>query len=196
MTVFFNPNDNGFYPVKISDDCVSISEEERDRLLAGESAGQLINVTEKGLPGLVNTPIEPIEIRCKQVCDAIDITAGKVRISLVSPGDLVEEEYWIAYEEAEKYLNEIKEGNTEDVLIPDSFKSDMDTKGLTASEAAILVVEKRKAWVAIVNKIRDIRLHGKNAVETTARQNSDVDLMNVAQPYIDQLNALQVKVGT
>lgn len=60
--------------------------------------------------------------------------------------------------------------------------------GITAEEAAVSIEQTAAAWETVLLTIRKLRLDGKVAVDNAA---DDADFTAIAQPYIDQLNAMQ-----
>lgn len=137
--------------------------------------------------------IDPIKVEEKKQSDiknskqAIDTAAGNARQRYVSVGQMVEEEYRLA-------LNQTKEwraaGSPPD-SVPDSISGWATAKGITDEAAATDIEQTAAYWDSVLLTIRQIRLSGKAAVDAAVDLGTHDDMMNVAQPYIDQLDAMQ-----
>lgn len=91
----------------------------------------------------------------------IDIASGKARARRVSVGDLMDQEYIRAYEEAKAFKAAGYLG-----LVPVSVQAWADAKGWTAPLAADDILNKRDQWMTALDDIRAIRIRKKAAVET------------------------------
>ena len=116
----------------------------------------------------------------------LDYQAGVTRRRLLPMGDLVEQEYLLALEDAKNFLSNEKHL----AATPVSIKSHAEIHATTYENAAKLIMDTTTIWFEQLQKIRDIRLFGKAAVKK-AVEAKDIDLMVVVQPFIDELNKMK-----
>ncbi|WP_444885969.1 hypothetical protein [Microbulbifer sp. PSTR4-B] len=113
---------------------------------------------------------------------AIDHYAGQVRAQLLGPGDFMVEERRRTYEVAKAH---------EEASFPEPpplpVQTQMDIAGQTAAEAVAEIKAHHSAWLAALDKIRDLRLRGKQAVQDLP-EGSDYD--GQAVQTIDELAVL------
>lgn len=101
-----------------------------------------------------------IEERRLAATEAIDVEAGKSRAFLVSPGRLVEEEYFFAYQDAIKFRDA---GYAEPA--PESIACWARVQGWTNQQSADDIIATREQWKSASDAIRTARIEGKAAVE-------------------------------
>ena len=116
-------------------------------------------------------------------CTAIDTAAGAARTRFATNSAFIETEYQRAYDTATAWINSGYQGEA-----PAPVKSDAEAYGRTDQEAAQFIKATGDGWFTVLDQIRDIRLKGKQTVETTP---DDADFMAIAQPFIEQLEALK-----
>ena len=132
--------------------------------------------------------IEPNEwdnlvvLRRSAAQEAIDTTAGKVRVQFVSAGELIELEYQLAAKEVAAW----RAAGSDPEAVPVAIQSGADYSQITVEEAAAEIEQTANAWNSVLLQIRAVRLNGKRAI----RDCTDQLLSSVAQSYIDQLNSI------
>lgn len=119
----------------------------------------------------------------------IDTAAGKARNAFVSPGELVEQEYHLAKQEAQAWLD----GGKDETAIPSSVSDHMAMFGVGAEAAATEIVATAEQWEQALATIRSARLGGKAAVRSaetieTAEQ--------AAKAAIAELDAIRPPEGS
>ncbi|WP_342632123.1 hypothetical protein [Marinobacter alkaliphilus] len=132
---------------------------------------------------LFEQPPEPVQQRRLEAKTTIDQMAGRARLRFVSAGQLIEEEY----REAEKAVQEWRTAGSPTAQVPEEISAWIDAANMTAEEAATDIEQTAVAWKQVLTQIRTIRLTGKAAIDNAA---DDADFMAIAQPYIDQLDAM------
>lgn len=120
--------------------------------------------------------------RRKAAQDAIDNTAGVVRLQFVSAGQFIEQEYRLAQEEVVAWR---AAGSNADAA-PDSVKSGAEYAGVTIEEAAVEIEQSAQAWTEALLQIRNLRLMGKRQIRECAPE----AITATMQSAIDQLQAL------
>jgi hypothetical protein len=120
--------------------------------------------------------------RRKAAQDAIDNTAGVVRVQFVSAGQFIEQEYRLALEEVAAWR---ADGSNTDAA-PDSVKSGAEYAGVTIEEAAVEIEQSAQAWTEALLQIRNLRLMGKRQIRECAPE----AITSTMQSSIDQLQAL------
>ena len=127
----------------------------------------------------------PVSVKQKRlsICRSIDATAGAARTRFATNSAFIESEYQRAYTLAVEWINSGYQGEA-----PTPVRSDAEAFGRTDQEAAQYIKATGDYWFSKLDEIRDIRLKGKQAVEQAG---DDADFMAVAQPFIDQLEALK-----
>ena len=130
-------------------------------------------------------PIEPAPAADRRLsaCTAIDTAAGAARTRFATNSAFIETEYQRAYDTATAWINSGYQNEA-----PAPVKSDADAYGRTEQEAAQYIKATGDYWFSKLDAVRDIRLKGKQAVETAP---DDADFMAIAQPFIEQLEALK-----
>ncbi|WP_343077454.1 hypothetical protein [Pseudomonas sp.] len=132
--------------------------------------------------------IEPNEwdnlvvLRRSAAQEAIDTTAGKVRVQFVSAGELIELEYQLAAKEVAAW----RAAGSDPEAVPVAIQSGADYSQITVEEAAAEIEQTANAWNSVLLQIRAVRLNGKRAI----RECTDQLVSSVAQSYIDQLNSI------
>lgn len=184
--IFFSKQENGFYNSDIHSvipvDAVEVRNSDYEKLMAGQSAGQKIQPDSSGIPVLV-TISRSISEQKGFACTAIDTAAGAARTQFATSSAFIESEYQRSYDTAVAWINSGYQGEA-----PKPVKSDAEAFGRTDQEAAQYIKSTGDYWFSKLDEIRDIRLKGKQAVETAP---DDADFNSVAQPFIDQLEALK-----
>ena len=184
--MLFSSKSKGFYDPRvhsdIPDDAIEIKKELYLALLEGQASGKLIDSDQHGNPLLVEPPISPATRRLT-ACTAIDSAAGAARTRFATNSAFIETEYQRAYDTATAWINSGYQNEA-----PAPVKSDADAYGRTEQEAAQYIKATGDYWFSKLDAVRDIRLKGKQAVETTP---DDADFMAIAQPFIEQLEALK-----
>lgn len=116
-----------------------------------------------------------------QLGNDIDTAAGNARASFVSPGSYIDQEYLLAKQEAQAWLDNGKDANA----IPSSVSDHMAMFEVGAEEAATEIVATAEAWETALREIRQLRLGGKAAV----RQAETIEAAEAAaKAAIEQLN--------
>ncbi len=119
----------------------------------------------------------------------IDTAAGKAREAFVSPGDLVEQEYHLAKQEAQAWLD----GGKDETAIPSSVSDHMAMFGVGAEAAATEIVATAEQWEQALATIRSARLGGKAAVR---RAETVEAAEQAAKAAIAELNAIRPPEGS
>ncbi|KMQ72834.1 hypothetical protein [Marinobacter subterrani] len=191
MALYFSKTAGGFFDDAIHDnlpaDVVEISYEDHATLINGQADGSTIKVDSDGRPYLESKPIPVLADRRKSAKQAIDRAAGQARQRYVSDGQLVEQEYRQALEATKEWRAAGSPANS----VPADIQVWADAAGISAEESAQNIEATAAAWTQVLSNIRQIRLSGKAAVDAATDQSSAHDMEVVAQPYIDQLEALK-----
>lgn len=145
--------------------------------------GKELGTGSDGLPILVDVEPTPAPQRRITACQVIDTAAGTARARYATDTPFIEPEYELSYTEAVAYINAGYTGQC-----PDTVKSHAEAYNVTNKTAADEIKAMGDTWHNVLRAVRKIRLAGKQAVETAT---DDADFMALAQPYIDQLEALQ-----
>ena len=184
--MLFSSKSKGFYDPRvhsdIPDDAIEIKKELYLALLEGQASGKLIDSDQHGNPLLVEPPISPATRRLS-ACTAIDSAAGAARTRFASDSAFIETEYQRAYDTATAWINSGYQGE-----VPAPVKSDAEAFGRNELDSAHYIKTTGDYWFSKLDEIRDIRLKGKQAVEQSP---DEADFMSVAQPFIEQLEALK-----
>lgn len=135
--------------------------------------------------------IDKLELKAafsKQVSSDIDTAAGAARAAFVSPGSYIDQEYLLAKEEAQAWLDNGKNANA----IPSSVSDHMVMFEVGAEAAATEIVATAEAWETALREIRQLRLGGKAAV----RQAETIEAAEAAaKEAIEQLNRYRPPEG-
>ena len=115
---------------------------------------------------------------------AIDTAAGSARARYVSAGELVEQEYL----QAKRSVEEWRAAGSPAGSVPEDIMVWADASGMSAEQAAQEIEATAAGWAQVITAIRQIRLTGKAAIDAAA---DAADYTATAQPYIDQLDAMQ-----
>jgi hypothetical protein len=187
--MFYSQATGGFYLLEmhseeIPADAVEISAEEHSFLIEGQSKGKQIQPDENGYPILVDPPPIPVVERRATAKRAVDTAAGNARARYVSAGQLIEEEYRLALQQTLQW----RTAGSPAESVPQAIQNWATAAGITAEEAATSIEQTAAAWETVLLTIRKLRLDGKVALDNAA---DDADFTAIAQPYIDQLNAMQ-----
>jgi sucrose-6-phosphate hydrolase SacC (GH32 family) len=116
-----------------------------------------------------------------QLSDDIDTAAGNARAAFVSPGSYIDQEYLLAKQEAQAWLDNGKDANA----IPSSVSDHMAMFEVGAEAAAQEIVATAEAWETALREIRQLRLGGKAAVQ---RADTIEAAEAAAKEAIEQLN--------
>ncbi|RUR46210.1 hypothetical protein [Vreelandella populi] len=111
----------------------------------------------------------------------IDTAAGEARVSFVSPGSYIDQEYLLAKQEATNWL----ENGKDESAIPSSVQDHINMFDVDAETAAKEIVATAEEWEQALGTIRSARLGGKAAVSRAA---TIEDAEAAAQQAIEQLN--------
>lgn len=187
--MYYSKSTNGFFDRSIHSDniptdAVEITAEEHAALIEGQSSGKIITTDETGRPVLADPPPAPANERRAAAKRTIDAAAGNARARYVSAGQLVEEEYRLALQQTQAW----RDAGSPSEQVPAAIQDWADAAGITAEQAATSIEQTAVAWEAVLLQVRQVRLAGKAAVD--AAGDAD-DFAAIAQPYIDQLNAMQ-----
>ncbi len=118
----------------------------------------------------------------------IDTAAGNARAAFVSPGSYIDQEYLLAKQEAQSWLEGGKDANA----IPSSVSDHMAMFEVGAEAAAQEIVATAEAWETALREIRQLRLGGKAAV----RQAETIEAAEAAaKGAIEQLNRYRPPEG-
>lgn len=123
-----------------------------------------------------------------QLSDDIDTAAGNARAAFVSPGSYIDQEYLLAKQEAQAWLDNGKDANA----IPSSVSDHMAMFEVGAEAAATEIVATAEAWETALREIRQLRLGGKAAV----RQAETIEAAEAAaKEAIEQLKRYRPPEG-
>lgn len=186
---YYSAKTGGFYDSTINGDdiphdVIEISKHEHARLLSGQSAGKRIVVGDDGRPALADPIPLPASQRRAIAKRTIDTAAGNARARFVSAGQLVEEEYRLALQQTLEWR---ASGSPSDA-VPPAIQDWADSSGMSAEDAAQNIEQTAANWEGVLLQIRKIRLAGKASVDEA---DDEADFAAIAQPYIDQLDAMQ-----
>jgi hypothetical protein len=118
----------------------------------------------------------------------IDTAAGNARAAFVSPGSYIDQEYLLAKQEAQAWLDNGKDANA----IPSSVSDHMAMFEVDPEAAATEIVATAGAWETALRDIRQLRLGGKTAV----RQAETIEAAEAAaKAAIEQLNRYRPPEG-
>ncbi|AMO55625.1 hypothetical protein EZMO1_1454 [Endozoicomonas montiporae CL-33] len=187
MDTYYSKQTGGFYTSvlhgnNMPDDVVKITHEEYQSLLEGQSSGKRIEASETGRPILSQQKVASVADRRLSTCTAIDNAAGAARTRFATNSAFIETEYQRAYDTAVQWINSGYQGEA-----PKPVKSDAEAFGRTEQDAAQTIKATGDYWFSQLDEIRNIRLKGKQAVENAP---DDADFMAIAQPFVEQLEAL------
>lgn len=96
----------------------------------------------------------------KQLGDDIDTAAGEARAAFVSPGSYIDQEYLLAKQEAQAWLD----GGKDESAIPSSVEDHIAMFNVSAEMAAQEIVATAAQWEEALTLIRRVRLGGKGDV--------------------------------
>ena len=123
-----------------------------------------------------------------QLYNLIDTAAGNARASFVSPGSYIDQEYLLAKQEEQTWLDGGKDTNA----IPSSVEDHMAMFEVDAEAAAQEIVATAEAWETALREIRQLRLGGKAAVQ---RADTIEAAEAAAKEAIEQLNRYRPTEG-
>lgn len=187
--IVYSATAGGFFSTSIHgssipSDAVEISSEEYYALLDGQSAGSRIVPNDNGRPVLLEPSPVSAATRRATIKVIIDTAAGSARARYVSAGQLIEEEYRLALQQTQQWR---AAGSPSD-SVPQAIQDWADAANITAEEAVVSIEQTDAAWQQVLLNIRQARLAGKAAIDAAP---DDADFIAIAQPYIDQLAAMQ-----
>lgn len=191
MSKFFSKSTLGFYDMAVHGtnmpgDVVEITDEHHLSLLAGQSTEKMIGADANGQPILVDRPFPVITDRRDAAKTEIDAAAGDARQRFVSTGTLIDMEYKLAQEQTKAW----RDAGSPAEDVPDAITSWAAAAGMTDEQAAADIEATATAWEQVLIAVRQIRLAGKAAVDAATDQGTADDMATIAQPFIDQLDAL------
>lgn len=135
-------------------------------------------------------PASVVVHRVQEVLSSnIDTAAGKARSAFVSPGELVEQEYHLAKQESQAWLD----GGKDETAIPSSVSDHMAMFGVGAEAAATEIVATAEQWEQALATIRSARLGGKAAVRSAETVEA---AEQAAKAAIAELNAIRPPEGS
>jgi len=180
----------GFYfddiHAQIPTPCVAISEETYAELLAAQSIGKTLCVTEDGKAACIDPPPPSLgQIRTMLLAN-IDAAADAARLA-VAGDPLRAAEYQIAEAEAKAYQAAGYTGEC-----PPSVKSWAEAKNWTSKQAADNIIGEAAAWNAALYALRDARLKAKEAVRSALTAETATAIANAA---IDGIKAKVANLG-
>lgn len=194
----YSQSTNAFYPGDFRQDYVDAGTWPADAIEVTDSeykkygqgtppAGMQRGADSDGRPTWVPKPVAAIEDRRTAAKNTIDTEAGNARTRFVSAGQLVAEEYLQAENAAQQWTDSGRPASQ----VPDDVQVWADASGMTPDQAADNILATAANWRTLITTIRQIRLSGKAAVDSATDQDTADDMMQVAQPFIDQLRALK-----
>ncbi|MEC9040068.1 hypothetical protein [Marinobacter sp. bablab_jr008] len=139
---------------------------------------------EDGRPTWVPTPSEEDSVLRNRAIVSIDTAAGNARSRYVSAGQLVEQEYRLALQQVEMWRQEGSPSEN----VPPAVKDWAEAEGISFEIAAASIEQTAADWEQVLITIRRIRLAGKASVKSAP---DGSDFSGIAQPFIDQLNAME-----
>lgn len=96
----------------------------------------------------------------QQLSDAIDTAAGDARAAFVSPGSYIDQEYLLAKQEAQAWID----GGKDESAIPSSIEDHIAMFDVGPEAAAQAIVDTAAQWEEALTLIRRVRLGGKGDV--------------------------------
>lgn len=141
-----------------------------------------LGADEHGQPCWVAIEPDPANVRRASAINWLDTAADRVRAADRSVGQYLDVEYQLVAQALADYRSD------PDAEVPESIQSYASAEGLTVEDAAQQIAEAAARADDLLQTVRSIRLAGKAAIRNAG---DDADLMETAQPYIDQLNAIQ-----
>lgn len=189
--MLYSQTTSGFYSRGLHGDSIPadaklISDSEYKTLINGQSQGKVIAADENGMPILIDPAIPTPLKRRNNAKTAIDIAAGQARQRFVSSGQLIDMEYKLAQEQTKAW----RDAGSPAGDVPLAVSDWAAAAGMTDEQAAQDIEATAQAWEMVLLTVRQIRLAGKAAVDAATDQGTADDMANVAQAYIDQLDAL------
>ncbi|ABY90386.1 putative tail fiber assembly protein [Halomonas phage phiHAP-1] len=124
----------------------------------------------------------------KQLSKGIDTAAGTARASFVSPGSYIDQEYLLAKQEAQAWLD----GGKDQSAIPSSVEDHIAMFDVDAETAAQEIVATAAQWEQALTAIRRVRLGGKSDVRAAETIEA---AEQAAQEAIAALNAIRPQEG-
>lgn len=179
--------DSAVHGSNIPEDAVEITDEEYKSLISGQALGKQITADEDGLPVLIDQPLPSITQRREIAKLSIDTAAGNARQRYVSVGNLI----GLEYQQAETATKEWRAAGSPPDAVPDDIQCWADAANMTAEQAATDIEQTATNWRQLLTTIRQIRLMAKAAVDAATDLGAADDMTTIAQPYIDQLEAMQ-----
>ena len=119
--------------------------------------GQLREKTTEELSASSATMLAAVK---QQACDSVDIEAGYARRRVASAGDLIDEEYRLAYNDALQWDSDGRPAEN----IPSTIADWSSISGLSATAAADSILQAANSMNSALAQIRSIRLGGKVAI--------------------------------
>ncbi|WP_226648117.1 hypothetical protein [Microbulbifer variabilis] len=115
--------------------------------------------------------------------DVIDNLAGKARKRFVPIGYGITDEYARVKDGAQQFA---EAGYTGEV--PAAVQTHAEVKGVSTQQAAEAILQAANNWNSALDKIRDIRITAKAAVEAAEE---GADYLAVARPFLNTLKTLE-----
>tara|TARA_B100000929_G_scaffold145143_1_gene114971 strand:+ start:1566 stop:2201 length:636 start_codon:yes stop_codon:yes gene_type:complete len=115
----------------------------------------------------------------------VDFLAGETREYFVSQGQLIQEEYRYAREEAQKWVDAGKPVDA----IPDAVQVWMGANDMTADEVVADIEQTALAWEAALGAIRNARLTAKGAIRKATDIVAVQQVVQTARDQFEQVKA-------
>lgn len=190
--IYYSKTSKGFYFSNvhgdaIPNDAVAVNENTYKALMAGQSKGKQIATDNNGSPYLAEKALPVLNMRRDNAKTLIDTAAGNARQRFVSVGQLIDMEYKLA----EQQTKEWRAAGSPAGDVPLAISDWAVAAGMTNEQAATDIEVTAESWALVLIAVRKIRLEGKAAIDAATDQGTADDMSNVAQPFIDQLDALK-----
>jgi len=162
--------------------------DENDNLFAFEEDGSQDHLILDSYTAINDSELAEIvasklpQVNSDQAKNMIDVAAGNARARFIAQGWEVVEEYRLAQREVEAW----REAGSPSNDVPASITTWATAEGMTDEQAAQGVEAAAVNFETLLLNIRGLRLAGKAAVD-----NASDNFMTAAQPFIDQLDAIQ-----
>lgn len=176
MTLYYGKDSNGNYgfyddtiSTQIPEGAVEITVEQHQALLAGQSAGQIIQPDSNGNPSLANQPAPLLAAYQATMLAKIDKDAAALRGLFITANSGQVATYIMKYNDASAFKTAGYTGT-----VPGLVQAEADATGEDAKTAADDIIAQYTAWNTLAAAIEKVRRIAKIAV-AAAKANSDVD---------------------
>lgn len=174
---------NGNWP----SDAVELTTAEQDTYWKkNPPEGKELGANSSGRPLWVDIAPALIADRRDAAKKSIDQAAGDARSGYVSRGEFIGEEYSLALRQCQEW----RLAGSPALAVPLSISDWAIASGMTDEQAAVDIEQTAQYFETTLLTIRQIRLSGKAAVDSAVDLGTHTDMSDVAQLYIDQLNAM------